>query len=135
MNPIPDFDDGERWLVESTLRERYGRIVPTQAADVELKLAAGDAHLTSCPTLYWESRGAGFVVAKVAPGRWRAMFFYPGEPVAEQYGAGRSEYDDLLDCVTSVLRAQADHEKDRSGARSGSTADDLNDPGEGETAA
>jgi hypothetical protein len=135
MKPIPEFDDDERGAVESTLKERYGRIVPTQLADVELRLAPGDAGLTSCPTLYWEERGAAFVVAKLGGGRWRAMFFYPGEPMGEQYGAGRPEYGDLLDCVTAVLRAQADHEKDRKGAWSGTTADDLNDPGEGETAA
>lgn len=134
MSAIPEFDDGERWIVESALKTRYGRIVATQAADVELKLAPGDAHLTTCPTLYWEQRGAAFVIAKVAPGRWRVMFFYPGEPTGEQYGAGRAEYDDLLECVTAVLRAQADHEKDRKGAWSGTTADELNDAGEGETA-
>jgi len=25
--PIRDFDDGERWLAESCLKERYGKIV------------------------------------------------------------------------------------------------------------
>jgi hypothetical protein len=124
---IPDFDDGERWLVESCLKERYGKIVATQAADVELRLAPGDAELTSCPTLYWEERGAAFAVTKLGESRWRTMFFYPAEPGGEQYGAGRAEYDDLVDCVTSVLRAQADHEKQRHGVGSGDTALDLED--------
>ena len=127
MSPIPDFDDGERWLVESCLKERYGKIVATQAADVELQLAPGDASLTTCPTLYWEERGAAFVVAKLGAERWRTMFFYPSEPGSEQYGAGRAEFDDLVDCVTSVLRAQADHEKQRLGVGSGDTALDLAD--------
>lgn len=128
---MADFDDGERWLVESCLKERYGRIVATQAADVELQLAPGDEQLTSCPTLYWEERGAAFVVAKVGAGRWRTMFFYPADPAGEQYGAGRAEYDDLVECVTAALRAQADHEKQRLGVASGKTARDLaagNDP-------
>jgi hypothetical protein len=127
MSAIPDFDDGERWLVESCLKERYGHIVSPQAADVELRLAPGDAALTACPTLYWEERGAAFVVAKVGEGRWRTMFFYPAEPGGEQYGAGRPEYDDLADCVMSVLRAQADHEKQRLGVGSGDTALELTD--------
>ena len=135
MNPVPDIVGVERQVVESALEERYGKAVPTELADVELRLAPGDPQLSACPTLYWESRGAAFVLAKIAEGRWRAMFFYPAEPRGEQYGAGRPEYDDLLECVTSVLRAQADHEKDRKGAWSGTTADDLDDPGEGETAA
>ena len=134
MSPIPEFDDGERWVVESTLKERYGKIVSVQLADVELKLAAEDAQLTACPTLYWEERGAAFVITKVADGRFRTMFFYPSEPQGEQYSVGRPEFDDLADCVTTVLRLQADHEKDRKGAWSGTTAEELNDPAEGDTA-
>ena len=127
-----DIDDAERWVVESALRERYGRRVQAQLADVELKLAPGDGQLTACPTLYWEERGAAFVIAKVGDGRYRTMFFYPAEVQGEQYGTGRPEYDDLLECVTTALRLQADHEKDRKGAWSGTTAEELNDPGEGE---
>lgn len=134
MSGIPDIGDAERWVVESALRERYGRRVETQLAEVELKLSPADAQLTSCPTLYWEARGAGFVIAKVADGRYRAMFFYPAEPQGEQYGTGRPEFDDLAECVTTVLRVQADHEKDRKGAWSGTTAEELNDPAEGEAA-
>jgi hypothetical protein len=125
VNPIPDFESGERWLVESCLKERYGKLVTTQAADVELQLAPGDAQLTTCPTLYWEERGAAFVVVKAGEGRWRSMFFYPADAEGEQYGAGRPEYDDLAECVIAVLRAQADHEKQRLGVSSGKTALDL----------
>ena len=127
MTPIPDFDDGERWIVEAALKQRYGKIVATQAADVELRLAPGDAQLTSCPTLYWEERGAAFVVTKVGDGRWRTMFFYPMEGTGEQYGTGRADYDDLAECVLAVLRAQADHEKQRVGVESGDSAGDLAD--------
>jgi hypothetical protein len=134
MSAIPEIDDAERWVVESALRERYGKRVETQLADVELRLTPGDEQLTACPTLYWEQRGAAFVITKVADGRYRTMFFYPAEVQGEQYGTGRPEYDDLLECVSTVLRLQADHEKDRKGAWSGTTAEDLNDPGEGEAA-
>ena len=120
-----DIDDAERWVVESTLRERYGHRVATQLADTELHLQPDDETLTACPTLYWEERGAAFVIVKLADGRWRAMFFYPEDAVEEQFGAGKPEYDDLLDCITSVLRAQADHEKQRLGATSGKTGGDL----------
>jgi hypothetical protein len=129
MKP-PEFDDGERRVVESALRERYGRIVATQPADVELRLTPGQDTLTTCPVLYWEQRGAGFVVAKVAEGRYRGMFFYPGEYDGEQYGSGRAEHDDLAECTLAVLRAQADHEKQRRGVASGDTADDLREPDE-----
>ena len=122
---MPEIDDAERWVVESALRERYGHRVQAQIADTELRVQPGDETLTDCPTLYWEERGAAFVIVKVADGRWRAMFFYPQDELEEQFGAGRQEYDDLLDCVASVLRAQADHEKERAGAHSGKTGGDL----------
>lgn len=125
MARILQIDDAERWVVESTLRERYGHRVATELADTELRVNASDETLTACPTLYWEERGAAFVIVKVAEGRWRAMFFYQEDELEEQFGAGRPEYDDLLDCVTSVLRAQADHEKERAGAHSGNAAGDL----------
>jgi len=125
MSGIADFNDGERWIVESQLRQRYGRIVQTQPADVELKLSPEEPVLTTCPTLYWEERGAAFVLAKVGEERWRGMFFYPGEPTAEQYGAGRAEFGDLAECVVALLRAQADHEKQRQGVASGDTAQDF----------
>lgn len=134
MSAIPEIDDAERWVVESALRERYGRRVETELADVELMVAPGDERPTACPTLYWEQRGAAFVIVKVGDGRYRTMFYYPAELHGEQYGTGRAEFDDLLDCVVSVLRAQADHEKDRKGAWSGTTGEELNDPGESEAA-
>jgi len=133
MSPIPEIGEAERRLVESALIERYERIVSTQLADVELRLTPGDAQLTSCPTLYWEERGAAFVITKVGEGRYRTMFYYPGDFAAEQYGTGRAEYDDLADCVTSVLRAQADHEKERHGVRSGKTGRELQGVGDFDT--
>ncbi len=132
MTSIPDIDDGERWTVESALRERYGHRVETQLADVELRLTPGEPQLTACPSLYWEERGAGFVLAKIAGGRYRGMFFYPGEVGGEQYGAGKPEYDDLGECVTALLRAQADHEKERRGVASGKTAKELEGVGDAE---
>ena len=124
-NKIPDFDDGERWTVESALRERYGHRVETHLADTEVQLVASDKSLTACPTLYWEERGAGFVIAKVGEGRFRTMFFYPDDPVEEQFGTGKAEYDDLLECVAAVLRVQADHEKERKGVHSGKSGREL----------
>ena len=125
MSRTLEFDDAERWVVESTLRERYGYRVQAQLAETELRLQPTDATLTECPSIYWEERGAAFVIVKVRDGFWRAMFFYPQDEDEEQFGAGKSEYDDLLDCVTSVLRVQADHEKERQGAHSGKTGRDL----------
>jgi hypothetical protein len=67
MNTIPDFTDAEQKLVSATLFERYGKLVPFQLADSELQLDASSEELALCPTIYWEERGAHFVVSKVRP--------------------------------------------------------------------
>lgn len=112
MKPIPDFTDPERRAVEAALITRYGRIVPLESADVELRLDPAHEDLTDCPALYWCERGASFVVCKLGAGRYRAQFFY-GEH--EQYGTGREEYDSLEQCVTTLLQVQADHEASNAG--------------------
>ena len=110
MSGVPDITGSERWVVEATLRERYGKPVEVQLADVELRLDPGMPELTSCPAMVWKERGAGFVISKVGDHRFRSQFFYS---VREQYGTGKTEYDDLLECVVDLLKLQADHEAQR----------------------
>lgn len=121
MKKISDFTDADRWVVETALKERYGRRIAVEIADSEIKLDQASAEITLCPTFYWEERGVEFVVLKVAADRYRSQFYYS---IAEQYGTGR-DFDDLAECVTTTLRLQADHDKDRAGATSGKTGADL----------
>ena len=123
--PIPDFDADEQRTVAAVLHRRYGKSVVLELADSELQLDPASATLTACPTLYWNERGAHFVVCKVAPRAFRCQFFYSD---SEQFGTGgRTEYDDLEDCVLALLRVQSDHERQRANAFSGATAADLGD--------
>jgi hypothetical protein len=39
-----------------------------------------------------------------------SQFFYGNR---EQFGTGRHQYDDILDCLVTTLRVQADHELER----------------------
>lgn len=105
---IPDFTAAEQELVARLLLRRYSKPVPVQLADSELQLEAALGKLTLCPTLYWCEREAQFVVCKVAAGRYRCQFFYSE---AEHYGTGRAEYDDLENCVMTLLQVQSDHER------------------------
>jgi hypothetical protein len=118
---IQDFSDAERQRVASLLEHRYGRPVAIELADSELQLEP-EAPLTTCPTLYWAERGAHFVVCKLARDHFRCKFFYTD---AEQFGTGRSEYDDLGACVLALLRVQSDHERERAKVFPGATAEDL----------
>jgi len=117
-----NFTEPECALVAELLQQRYNKPMPPELADSELKLDPASDELTPCPTLYWAERGAQFAVFKVAPGRYRCLFFYSD---ADQYGTGHPEYTDLRRCVLTLLRVQADHESQRAGVSSGATAVDL----------
>ena len=121
---IPDFTDGEHKRILAMLFERYGRLVPVQLADSELQLGGDPSQLTLCPTIYWNERGAHFIVCKVAAYRYRCQFFYSE---AEQYGAGRDEYDSQESCVMTLLQVQSDHERQLANVSSGATAANFKD--------
>lgn len=108
---IPDFTSAEQEQVANLLQRRYSKSITLQLADSELQLDPASSELASCPTLYWSERGAQFVVCKVAASRYRCQFFYSD---GQQYGTGRTEYDDLENCVTTLLQVQSDHERQSS---------------------
>lgn len=116
MNSVPDFTDTELWVIRSTLKERYGEEVEVQLADAELRLDPLRPTLTSCPAAIWEGHGATFAVFKSGDQRYRAQFFFR---VHQQYGTGIPEFDDIAECVTTLLQVQADHlsENDHDGTR------------------
>jgi hypothetical protein len=122
--PAPDFTQTELRDVALILQQRYGAPVPIELADSEVLLDQAEGAMTECPTVYWRARGAQFVVFKVADARFRCQFFYAD---ADHYGTGRDEYDDLATCVLTLLRVQADHERDSAEASSGATTANLDD--------
>jgi hypothetical protein len=122
MSPIPEFTAAEQRIVEVLLQRRYGIAVPIEQADSELLLDPAHDDMTVCPTLYWNQRGAHFVVFKIGVGRYRCQFFYTD---ADHYGTGRGEYGDLETCVMTVLQVQADHERDSARASPSATAADF----------
>lgn len=106
MAEIPDITDSERWIVQTTLRERYGRDLETQMADAEIRLHPSDRELSACPVIVWQDdEGCNFVIFKTGDRRYRCQFFYR---IHQQMGTGVNEYDDLSECAVSLLQAQAD---------------------------
>jgi hypothetical protein len=106
MPEIPDITESEHWIIETTLTERYGTKVETQIADAEIRLRPSDRELSSCPVIYWNQEECNFIIFKTGSRKYRCQFFYRGY---QQYGTGVDEYDDLTECIVSLLQAQADH--------------------------
>jgi hypothetical protein len=107
MQAIPDFTESELWTVQTTLTERYGSAPEIQLAESEMRLDPGKTELVPCPTVYWEANNCHFVVLKTGDRRYRCQFFYR---IHQMYGTGVEEYDDLSECVVSLLQVQADHQ-------------------------
>lgn len=116
MSEVVEFTDAEIQVVRDTLRERFKQDKEIQLADTELRLNPDSSTMSMCPTLYWEHDGCHFVLCKLGRQRFFCQFFYGTN---DQYGTGREEYDDILDCVTTLLRVQADHELKKQGAKKG----------------
>ncbi len=106
MSGIPDISDSELWIIKSTLEERYGSPVEVQLAETEMRLDKSKTELVPCPTVYWEADNCHFVVIKTGDRNYRCQFFYR---IHQMYGTGVDEYDDLTECVVSLLQVQADH--------------------------
>ena len=118
----PDFSDSELKLIGQTLFERYDRMVALQTGDAEIQLRPDSDVLDTCPVVHWEERGAHFVVFKLGDTRFKAQFFYNE---TTQYGTGKESFDNLGDCVVTLLQVQADHEQQMKGIRSGMTRLDI----------
>ena len=106
MPEIDDFNKNELWIINDTLKQRYGKEVELQFADSELRLDPHSTTLTDCPTVFWSDDNANFVIVKIGESLYKCQFFYR---VHQQYGTGIEQYDDLTECVVSLLQVQADH--------------------------
>jgi hypothetical protein len=110
MPTIKDFSDAEQWTVNTTLKERWpNQDLDIQLADVEIKMYPHERELTVCPALFWQVGETSFVVIKVGDRTYRSQFYYKG---FQQYGTGKSEFDDIADCITTLLQVHADKESD-----------------------
>ena len=110
MTTTQDFTDAEQWAVSTTLKERWpNQDVGLHLADVEIKMFPHDRELTVCPALFWQVGQTSFIVIKVGERAYRSQFYYKG---FQQYGTGKSEFDDIADCITTLLQVHADKETD-----------------------
>jgi len=106
MSKIPDITETELWIIKTTLKERYDDPVEPQIADSEIRLRPSDREVTEVPAIFWQADNCNFIIFKTGDRSYRGNFFYR---LYQQYGTGVSEYDDLTECVVSLLQTQADH--------------------------
>ncbi len=103
MDPIPDIDDTEFWVMGTTLRERYAREVELHLADAEVRLHPSDRELTPCQAIVWQADdGCHFALFKSGDRSYRCQFFCKRY---QQMGTGTAELDNL---AVALLQAQAD---------------------------
>jgi len=86
---IPAMTDTERWVVTQAVKERFGKEVLIEDVETEIRMHIDHRELTLCPSFYWLERGCHFVLSKTG------------------------EYDDIGDCVTTLMKMQADEEAKR----------------------
>jgi hypothetical protein len=106
MASIPDFSETELWIVNTSLQERYDEPIETQIADSEIRLLPSDRDVTEVPVIFWQADGCNFIIFKTGDRKYRGQFFYR---LYQQYGTGVHEYDDLTECIVSLLQTQADY--------------------------
>ncbi len=111
MTEVADFTKTELWTVESTLKERWGKDngIEFQFADADIRLSPSDRETVECPAMIWHYQGCNYVIFKTGIQNYRCQFFYKGY---QQYGTGVFEYDDIGDCIISLLQVQSDHERE-----------------------
>ncbi len=116
---IPDISPSEVDEISQLLAMRYRAPVEVEPIEGEIQVDPEGDELTNCPGLYWEARGAHFVVFRVDETAYQGQFYYSE---AQQFGTGRDRFDRLQDCVTTLLQVQSDHERQMAGLRTGLTA-------------
>ena len=111
MVAITNFTDTELWTIESTLEERWGKDdkIELQLADTDVRLSPSDRESTLCPAVIWQHNGCNYIIIKSGIQNFRCQFFYRGY---QQYGTGVREYDDIGDCIVSLLQVQSDHARE-----------------------
>ncbi len=127
--PIKTFTARERNLISQTLLERFGHAVPLQAVDAELQLNLLKEEFAMCPSIMWTENGANFIVFKTDDERFRCQFYFNE---AMHFGTGKEEFDNLGDCVVTLLQVQVDQAEESRKVRNAMNSIDFEKANDGE---
>jgi hypothetical protein len=106
MSSIPGFSDSELHHVRGMLTQQVKKDVEIQLSNCGLTLAKNPGQPILCPTVHWNANGANFIVYKTGDSCYKTQFFYTPH---EQYGPHAEEYNNLCECVATVMQAQSEH--------------------------
>lgn len=127
--PIKPFSARERNLVSQTLLERFGHVVALQPVDAELQLNLLKEEFALCPSIMWQENGANFIVFKTGDERFRCLFYFNE---ALLFGTGKDEFDNLGDCVITLLQVQSEQEEQSRKVRNAMNSIDFSKANDGE---
>jgi hypothetical protein len=127
--PIRPFSDRERKLIGQTLLERFGHAVALQPVDAELQLNLLKEEFAMCPSIAWTENGAHFIVFKTGDERFRSLFYFNE---ALLFGTGKDEFDNLGDCVVTLLQVQTDQDEQSRKVRNALNSIDFTKANDGE---
>ena len=97
-----DFSLFEINIAKDIINQRW-RGVDIDLADVEVSRNSSSESLPY-PAIVWEASKCTFVVIKVDESAYKCIYYYLG---TQRFDTGVNEYDDLHDCVLSIMKVQA----------------------------
>lgn len=119
---MTDYTETELKALQEALFRRYRQEIEIHLADCEVQPDLGIDDIVERPAVFWNALGCNFIVIKMDRNRFHGRYFYnPHEQLPQQH----KEYSNALNCVSSLLRDEADHSREAHGVYSGSTGADL----------
>ena len=120
---VLDYTENELNSIQQVLNHRYKAEIEIFLADCEVQLDKEKDEIVERPAVYWRALDCNFVVVKMDQDKFEGRYFY--QP-SEHFSDAQQEYSDVANCVTALLRNQADQYKEVKGVTSGLTGADLN---------
>jgi hypothetical protein len=100
-----NFTESEIEATKKLVDERWkDKDVSIHLADIEYT-KEGEEAVNLYPALVWEDKSSTFVVLKMGMLSYKSFFYYLKN---KRYDTGVLEYNDLNECVTTLMQSQAD---------------------------
>jgi hypothetical protein len=120
---VLNYTENELDSIRQVLSHRYKAEIEIFLADCEVQLDKEKDEAVERPAVYWRAMDCNFIVVKLDQNRFEGRYFY--QP-SEHFSNAQQEYSDVVNCVTALLRSQADQSKEVKGVTSGLTGAELN---------